>query len=308
MKVAVFGGTGFVGSYILDELLAQGHQAKLLVRFGSESKLESFSNIESVFGDVSSLESIEETLSGCDAAINLIGLIREFPSKEITFEDLHFQSAKRVIHAAEKAGVKRFTLMSANGVKPNGTPYQTSKWLAEQVLKGSTLDWTIFRPSLIFGDPRGRVEFCSQLRDDMLSLPIPAPLFHRGLIPKNAGEFEMSPIHVKNVATIFVDALSKESTFGKRYDLGGPDIFTWKQLIKQIATGVGKIKWTMPAPVFPIKMVAGMLDRFSFFPITKDQLTMLLEGNTCDSKEVFEEFKIDPIPMNKDTLNYLMNS
>lgn len=308
MKVAVFGGTGFVGSYILDELLAQGHQAKLLVRFGSESKLESFSNIESVFGDVSSLESIEETLSGCDAAINLIGLIREFPSKEITFEDLHFQSAKRVIHAAEKAGVKRFILMSANGVKPNGTPYQTSKWLAEQVLKGSTLDWTIFRPSLIFGDPRGRVEFCSQLRDDMLSLPIPAPLFHRGLIPKNAGEFEMSPIHVKNVATIFVDALSKESTFGKRYDLGGPDIFTWKQLIKQIATGVGKIKWTMPAPVFPIKMVAGMLDRFSFFPITKDQLTMLLEGNTCDSKEVFEEFKIDPIPMNKDTLNYLMNS
>ena len=308
MKVAVFGGTGFVGSYILDELLAQGHQAKLLVRFGSESKLESFSKIESVFGDVSSLESIEETLSGCDAAINLIGLIREFPSKGITFEDLHFQSAKRVIHAAEKAGVKRFILMSANGVKPNGTPYQSSKWLAEQVLKESTLDWTIFRPSLIFGDPRGRVEFCSQLRDDMLSLPIPAPLFHRGLIPKNAGEFEMSPIHVKNVATIFVNALSKESTFGKRYDLGGPDIFTWKQLIKQIATGVGKIKWTMPAPVFPIKMAAGMLDRFSFFPITKDQLTMLLEGNTCDSKEVFEEFKIDPIPMNKDTLNYLNQS
>ena len=308
MKVAVFGGTGFVGSYILDELLAQGHQAKLLVRFGSESKLESFSKIESVFGDVSSLESIEETLSGCDAAINLIGLIREFPSKGITFEDLHFQSAKRVIHAAEKAGVKRFILMSANGVKPNGTPYQSSKWLAEQVLKGSTLDWTIFRPSLIFGDPKGKIEFCTQLRDDMLSLPIPAPLFHRGLIPKNAGEFEMSPIHVKNVATFFVAALSKESTFGKRYDLGGLDIFTWKQLIKQIATGVGKIKWTMPAPVFPIKMVAGILDRFSFFPITKDQLTMLLEGNTCDSKEVFEEFKIDPIPINKDTLNYLMNS
>ena len=308
MKVAVFGGTGFVGQYVIDELLAQGHEVKALVRFGSESKLESFSKIESVFGDVSSLESIEETLSGCDAAINLIGLIREFPSKGITFEDLHFQSAKRVIHAAEKAGVKRFILMSANGVKPNGTPYQTSKWLAEQVLKGSTLDWTIFRPSLIFGDPRGRVEFCSQLRDDMLSLPIPAPLFHRGLIPKNAGEFEMSPIHVKNVATFFVAALSKESTFGKRYDLGGLDIFTWKQLIKQIATGVGKIKWTMPAPVFPIKMVAGMLDRFSFFPITKDQLTMLLEGNTCDSKEVFEEFKIDPIPMNKDTLNYLNQS
>ena len=297
-----------MGSYILDELLAQGHQAKLLVRADSESKLSTFSQIEAVFGNVSDINKIEETLDDCEAAIYLIGIIRQFPGKGITFEELHFQSAKRVIHAAEKAGVKRFILMSANGVKPNGTPYQTSKWLAEQVLKGSTLDWTIFRPSLIFGDPRGRVEFCSQLRDDMLSLSIPAPLFHRGLIPKNAGEFEMSPIHVKNVATFFVAALSKESTFGKRYDLGGLDIFTWKQLIKQIATGVGKIKWTMPAPVFPIKMAAGMLDRFSFFPITKDQLTMLLEGNTCDSKEVFEEFKIDPIPMNKDTLNYLNQS
>ena len=308
MKVAVFGGTGFVGQYIIDELLTQGHSVKAMVRPGSESKLSTFSQIEAVFGNVSDINKIEETLDDCEAAIYLVGIIRQFPGKGITFEELHFQSAKRVIHAAEKAGVKRFILMSANGVKPNGTPYQSSKWLAEQVLKESTLDWTIFRPSLIFGDPRGRVEFCSQLRDDMLSLPIPAPLFHRGLIPKNAGEFEMSPIHVKNVATIFVNALSKESTFGKRYDLGGPDIFTWKQLIKQIATGVGKIKWTMPAPVFPIKMAAGMLDRFSFFPITKDQLTMLLEGNTCDSKEVFEEFKIDPIPMNKDTLNYLNQS
>ena len=308
MKVAVFGGTGFVGSYILDELLAQGHQAKLLVRADSESKLSTFSQIEAVFGNVSDINKIEETLDDCEAAIYLIGIIRQFPGKGITFEELHFQSAKRVIHAAEKAGVKRFILMSANGVKPNGTPYQSSKWLAEQVLKESTLDWTIFRPSLIFGDPKGKIEFCTQLRDDMLSLPIPAPLFHHGLIPKNAGEFEMSPIHVKNVTTFFVAALSKDSTYGKRYNLGGTDTFTWKQLIKQIATGVGKIKWTMPAPVFPIKMAAGMLDRFSFFPITKDQLTMLLEGNTCDSKEVFEEFKIDPIPMNKDTLNYLNQS
>ena len=307
MKVAVFGGTGFVGQYVIDELLNQSHDVKALVRIGSESKLGSISKIESVFGNVSSPESIEETLSGCDAAIYLIGIIRQFPGKGIAFEDLHFQSVKRVIHNAETLGVKRFILMSANGVDPNGTKYQSTKWLAEQVLKGSTLDWTIFRPSFIFGDPKGKIEFCTQLRDDMLSLPIPAPLFHRGLIPKNAGEFKMSPIHVKNVATFFVNSLANESTFGQTYELGGPENFTWKQLIKQIATGSGKTKWTMPAPVFPIKFVAGALDRFSFFPITKDQLTMLLEGNTCDSKELFEEFKIDPIPMNKDTLNYLLN-
>lgn len=307
MKVAIFGGTGFVGQYVIDELLSQNHKVKAMIRFGNKNKLESLSKIEPVFGNISNSDYIEETISGCDAIIYLIGLIREYPFKGITFDELHFQSVKRVIHAAEKLGIKRFAFMSANGVKPNGTKYQTSKWLGEQVLKGSSLDWTIFRPSLIFGNPKGKIEFCSQLRDDMLSLPIPAPLFHDGIIPKNAGEFEMSPIHVKNISTFFVETLLKKSTFGQTYALGGPGNFTWKELIKLIATGSGLSKWVMPTPVFPIKMIAGIFGRFSFFPITKDQLIMLMEGNTCGSKKVFEDFGIDPISMNKDSLNYLKN-
>ena len=307
MKVAVFGGTGFVGQYIIDELLSQDHQVKAMIRPGSESKLESLSKIESVFGDVSNLESIGETLSGCDAAIYLIGIIRQFPRKGITFEGLNFKSAKRVINAAEKAGVKRFILMSANGVNPTGTKYQSTKWLAEQVLKGSALDWTIFRPSLIFGDPKGKIEFCTQLRDDMLRLSLPAPLFYQGFIPKNAGEFEISPIHIKNVGTFFVNALSKDATFGQTYELGGLENFRWKQLINIISSSYGKTKWTIPAPVILIKIAAGMLDRFSFFPITKDQLTMLMEGNTCGSKDVFKMFEIEPILFSVENLHYLAN-
>jgi hypothetical protein len=79
--------------------------------------------------------------------------------------------------------------------------HQISKYLAEEYLKFSNIDWTIFRPSLIFGDPRGgdRPEFCSQIKKDMLSLPFPAPNFYPGLNPMNAGKFVMSPIHIKNV-------------------------------------------------------------------------------------------------------------
>jgi len=195
--------------------------------------------------------------------------------------------------------------MSANGVKYNGTLYQSTKFLAEQYLKNTELEWTIFRPSLIFGDPKGKQEFCSQLRDDMLSLPLPAPLFFEGLIPWTAGQFEMSPIHIKDVAVFFVKALNIGKTIGEIYELGGPKSYTWMELIDLISAASGKKKWKIPAPVTPIKLAASIFERFPFFPITKDQLTMLLEGNTCDSASSFKFFEVDPISFSTENLEYL---
>ena len=218
---------------------------------------------------------------------------------------MHFEGARHCMEAAERLGVKRFILMSANGVKYNGTLYQSTKFLAEQYLKNTELEWTIFRPSLIFGDPKGTQEFCSQLRDDMLSLPLPAPLFFEGLIPWAAGKFEMSPVHIKDVAVFFVKALNNGKTIGKIYELGGPKSYTWIELIDLIAAASGKKKWKIPAPVTPIKLAASIFERFPFFPITKDQLTMLLEGNTCDSTSSFKIFEIDPISFSTENLEYL---
>jgi NADH dehydrogenase len=234
-----------------------------------------------------------------------IGIIRQFPKKGITFEAMHFEGALHCMEAAERLGVKRFILMSANGVKYNGTLYQSTKFLAEQYLKNTELEWTIFRPSLIFGDPKGKQEFCSKLRDDMLSLPLPAPLFFEGFIPWTAGQFAMSPIHIKDVAVFFVKALNIGKTIGEIYELGGPKSYTWMELIDLISAASGKKKWKIPAPVTPIKLAASIFERFPFFPITKDQLTMLLEGNTCDSTSSFKIFEVDPISFSTENLEYL---
>ena len=139
---------------------------------------------ELIDGDIDNINAIENTITGTSAIIYNIGIIREFPSQNITYEKLHFESVKRCIDIAQKVGVKRFILMSANGVKKDGTRYQTSKWKADEELKRSELEWTIFRPSLIFGNPNGkeRTEFCTQLRNDMLNLPFPAPLFFTGFL------------------------------------------------------------------------------------------------------------------------------
>ena len=304
MKVALFGGTGFVGSYITRELVREGFTPKVLVQSGSLSKINS--PCEVVKGDIQNKNSILETMQGAEAVIYTIGIIREFPKKGVTFKELHLNGLKRCLELALKIGVKRFILMSANGVRPDGTAYQRTKWQADETLKESGLNWTIFRPSLIFGDPggEGRPEFCTQIRDDMLSLPFPAPLFYNGLLPFNAGSFSMSPIHVKNVAEFFVKSIKLKVCEKNIFDLGGPEALTWKEIIHQIALASGKRTWKIPAPVVVIKIAASILDRFKWFPVTRDQLTMLMEGNTV-STNYFDDFSINPIKFSMENLEYL---
>ena len=304
MKIAVFGGTGFVGNYIVNELLDSNHEVNVLVRSESQSKLEKIDKCNTTIGEINNMDSIDNTLKNCEAVIYNIGIIREFKSKNITFEDLHYKGLKSVVDSSRKNHIHRFILMSANGVKPNGTVYQKTKYNAEEYLKANIRDWTIIRPSLVFGDSNGEMEFCLQLKKDMLSLPFPAPSFFNGINIFNAGKFKMSPIHVKDVAKIFVKCLDNNHAFKKVYYLGGKD-YTWKQIINIISKGSGKNKMLIPAPVLPIFIIALLLDKYSWFPISCDQLTMLLEGNVCDSMSLFKRYGINPIEFKATNLDYL---
>lgn len=305
MRVAVIGGTGFVGSYLVEELLRQDHQPVLLVRPGSESKIVQPQRCELINGDVKNAEAVRKTLQGCDAVIYTIGILREFKNKGITFEALQYEGAARTMDLALAENVKRFLLMSANGVESQKTPYETTKYRAEQYLQNTTLDWTIFRPSLIFGDPKGKMEFCTMMQQQLIKMPLPMPLFYQGLLPLHPGAFELSPIHVADVATLFVKSLTFPEAVGKIYGLCGPERLQWKDVLQIIAQASGKRKWAVPAPVFGVRSVAALLDRFEFFPISRDQLAMLVGGNTCDSTEIFRLFDITPTHFNEASLSYL---
>lgn len=305
MKVAIFGGTGFVGSYLVDELVDRGHTPVLLTRPGSESRVRREESCTIVPGDIQDAEAVGNTVAGADAIVYNIGILREYPSKGIRFEALHFDGARLAMDKAAELGVKRFLLMSANGVKADGTEYQKTKYMAEQYMQASEFDWTIFRPSVLFGDPRGRMEFATQLYQDIVSSFLPAPLFHAGVLPLGAGSMQMSPIHVSDVARIFVESLSRESSIGRIIHLGGPDAITWKDILKTIGEATGKSKLGLPTPAWALKTVLTMLDGLDGLPVTRDQLTMLMEGNTCDSSEVFREYGMQPIPFDAAHLAYL---
>jgi NADH dehydrogenase len=196
-------------------------------------------------------------------------------------------------------------LMSANGVKADGTPYQKTKYMADQYLQTSGLDWTIIRPSVVFGDPRGRMEFATQLYRDIVSKPVPAPLFYEGLLPFGAGSTKMSPVHVLDVARVLVTALEREESKGRIYHLGGPEQVSWKQILETIGAATGTRVFGAPVPVCAIKTVASMLGGLDILPVTRDQITMLMEGNTCDSSGVFREFGIEPVTFDAAHLQYL---
>lgn len=285
MHVALFGGSGFVGSYLIDHLLEAGHAVSLLVRPGSEQKVVQAEACRLVAGDLGSRQAIDETVAGCDAVIYNVGILREIASRGITFEELHYRTLVRIAESGKSHGISRFLLMSANGVKPQGTAYQETKYRAEEYLKKAGTEFTIFRPSVIFGDPRGKMEIATQLYRDMVRPPVPAIGFHTCFSP-GKGQVMMSPVHVAAVAQAFLVALGNPATIGKTYTLGGPETLSWSEMIQRVARAIGRNKLVLPMPIGVMKLAATLLDWLPVFPVTRDQLTMLGEGNAAASADL----------------------
>lgn len=296
MKVFVTGASGFVGSEILRQLIAAGHTPRCLVRRGSEGKLALREGVEIHPGDATVAESLEGALAGCDAVIHLIGIIREFPGRGITFRQLHIEATENVVAAAENQGVRRFLHMSANGARDGApSPYHRSKWAAEERVRKADLDWTIFRPSVIFGPGDG---FVTMLADMIRRFPA-VPVI-------GDGQYTLSPVAVSDVAAGFVGALANPATSGQSYACGGPETLTYDAILDLIGSALGKKSVTkIHYPLFMMKPVVALLEGIPAFPITTSQLTMLLEGNSCDPAPFAAAFGLTPTPFAAGIRRYL---
>ena len=296
MKIFLTGGTGFVGSEVLGQLLSAGHTVRCLVRGGSEGKLPIREGVEVRLGDVVEPQSLKGILEGCDAVIHLVGVIREVPSRGVTFSRLHFEATRNMVEAAISQGVKRFMQMSANGTRPQAeSPYHRSKWQAEEAVRDSELEWTIFRPSLIFGPED---EFVNLLAGLVRKLPL-VPVIGNG-------RYRMTPVAVQDVARSFVAALEKKETVGQLYHCCGPEALTYDQVLDLVGKALGKKRVRkFHHPVCLVKPFIALFDSIPQFPITRAQLTMLLEGNVCDPEPWGKTFGIKPVPFFEGIRKYL---
>ena len=286
MKVFVTGGTGFVGREILAQLLQSGHTVRALVREGSADKLADQGKVEVHTGDITDSASLVGALEGCDAVIHLVGIIRAFPGRGITFKKMHVTATENILEACDEQGVHRYLHMSSNGTRENGsTAYHRSKWQAEELVRDSGLDWTIFRPSLIFG--RGS-EFVKLLTELIRRVPVVPVL--------GDGQYRMQPVSVTQVAESFVKALGMPESVGAIYQQGGSESYSYDVILDLTGRAMGREKVVkVHQPLFMIKPMIKMLQGFEQFPITEDQLKMLVEGNICDPGEWAEAFALEPI-------------
>lgn len=284
MKIFLTGASGFVGRDLLQRLVDQGYLVRCLVRRETAATLPQLAGVEVHIGDATDPESLNTSMRGCDAVINLIGIIREFPRQGITFERMHVATTGHLLEAARTEGVSRFLQMSANGTRADAvTDYHKTKWEAEEAVRHSGLDWTIFRPSLIYGPGD---EFVNMLANMLRKLPIIPVMGH--------GRYRMQPVQVGSVTTSFVAALSREDSIGQTFLCGGPKPLSYNELLDQIGAALGKPKvCKLHHPLLLMRPVISVMEGFAAFPITLGQLQMLLEENICDPGPWEEFFGIE---------------
>jgi len=335
-RVFVTGGSGFVGSAVIDELVSRNGAVNALV---NRRKLDR-ADVQSITGGLFDDRALDEGMRGSDAVIHLVGIIMEKPSKGVTFERIHHQGTRHVVDAAKRNGVRRYVHMSALGTRPGAVSnYHRTKYLAEEYVRASGLDWTIFRPSFIHG-PRG--EFM-QMEAKWARMQAPPflfmPYFGAGLMGRG-GAGRLQPVYVGDVARAFVDALEKPGTVGEVYPLGGPDVVTWPQMHHTVSRAfvdalekpgtvgevyplggpdvvtwpqmhhtvsraiVGRERAAVAIPAWYAKAITRVVPR-ALLPFNRDQVIMSQEENTCDIAKFVDDFGWTPKPFEETVKGYV---
>jgi uncharacterized protein YbjT (DUF2867 family) len=286
LKVLVTGGTGFVGTHLVNALQRRGHAVAVLARHAGAAQNRYNHPVEAVPGNVLDAASLTAACTGRDAVIHLVGIIHEKGGQ--TFDRMHREAVEKVVAAARAAGVHRYIHMSAMGASADGpSEYARTKAAGETAVRASGLSWTMFRPSIQFGPG-----------DGFVSLLAPIVRFNPGFIPViGPGTTRFMPVSVYDVARVFSDALEKPETAGKTFDVGGPDTFTLDEIYRQIAAAVGKPrKPLLHLPLWYGQILARVFEwaaRRGILPappLTRDQLKSLSRDNTADVSETDRTF------------------
>ena len=287
-RIFVAGATGFVGRSVVRALLAHGFLVRCLVRPGSERDLKGFESIDRVPGDVLRPDGLVPCVEGCAAIVNLVGIIREHPSRRITFERLHVDATANMLAVARQAGVKRYLQMSALGTRADArSAYHRTKWQAEAAVRDSGMEWTVFRPSIIFG---AGDEFISVLARLIRRFPVVPVL--------GDGQFRLQPIPVEHVAEGFARALRVPESVGQTYDVGGPQAYRFVDVLDLIGTALGRTRVRkLHVPLGSVKVMTRALGWLPFYPLSSDQIVMLEEDSVGDPMSFFADFAIAPEPL-----------
>jgi NADH dehydrogenase len=221
--------------------------------------------------DVVSGRGLEGVLEGADGVVHLVAIPRETGGRR--FEDVNVRGTHHVVAAAERAGIRRFVHLSAMGVTDDRRlAYLSSKWRGEQAVRNSSLDWVVLRPSLLFGPGDG---FFSLVRTTL-------KWWSPGIVAiPGRGDTRFQPLAVDDLAIGVERSLTDGSHVGSVHELGGPDWWTYREIVDEVmrATGMKRLKLGLPVPLLSAMTV--VTDRvLPFFPVSHDQIGSLSRPNS----------------------------
>jgi NADH dehydrogenase len=310
--IAVTGSTGFVGRYVVRALLARGHRVSALVRDMRKAELVlPDENVSLVKGDVNDRAALDALLEGADAAIHLIGIRRE-TGRDVTFHRMHVVATRNVLEAALDNNVPRHIQMSALGTRAEArSRYHQTKHEAETLVRGSGLDWTILRPSIIHGPDGEFMEMAAGwVRGEEMPKRFLPYFFPTDPTPNDEPSARVQPIAVTDCAAAFAEAVDNERTIGEIYCLGGADWMTWPDLlttIQRLTPGADEsLKPRGVSGPFAsyLAQAAKILGVGALLPFGPDEPLMAVEDQTCDLSKPRKHFGFDPAPFEDTVRSY----
>jgi uncharacterized protein YbjT (DUF2867 family) len=287
VKILVTGGTGFVGSRIVHALRAEGRDVRALVRRPERGSHLASLGVELATGDVTDAASVAAAADGCTHVVHLVAILTGKPQD---FERVMTHGTQNVLAAAKAAGVERFVLMSALGttaVTKDIVPYFGAKFAMEQDTVASGLEYTIFRPSFVFGRGGGALAtFMKQVRYSPVVTVI------------GSGEQRIQPIWIDDVAEHFARALDTPGAANKTFEIGGPDIVTWDELYRMIAKVLGKRRALAHIPAALARTGARATQWVPKAPLSADQVAMIEAGdNIVTNADAVHTFQLPLVPL-----------
>jgi uncharacterized protein YbjT (DUF2867 family) len=286
MKILVTGGTGFIGPKVVHALRARDYEVRALVRDPVKGSQLAGWGAELATGDVTDPASLRAALDGCTHVVHLVAIITGRPND---FHRVMTQGTETLIAAAKEAGVERFVLMSALGTSAetkDTVPYFAAKWAMEQATIGSGLEYTIFRPSFVFGRGGALPTFIKQVKLSPVVTVI------------GPGLQRSQPIWVEDVAAYLARAVDSPQAANRTFEIGGPDTVTWNELYLTIAKVLGKRRKLVHVPYDLARTGARLTQWLPGAPVTADQVTMLQAGdNVVSNADAVDTFKLPLVPL-----------
>jgi NADH dehydrogenase len=286
LLVLVTGATGFLGRQVVPELLARRHQVRCLIHSPGKERLFDHGEVEVHYGSILNPESLSQAMYGVQSVAHLVGIIRS--GRGASFDLVHRQGTANVVEAAKDAGAREIIYVSAMGAAPDPKyPYLHSKQQGELRVTSSGLDYTILRPSVIFGEGD---EFMTALAGLVRAGPV-TPVI-------GSGKNRMQPVAVKDVARCVAASVGNSLVKGKTINLGGPHRLSYNDLLEEVALAMGRPLRRVHIPtalVWPAVSVAQQL--LPRPPVTTTQLRMLGVRNVAEGRDMELAFGFTPTPL-----------